>query len=191
MILLIDNYDSFVYNIYQYLGELGQTVTVERNDKITVPEIKKMKPDRIIISPGPCTPREAGHSVAIIKELGPSIPLLGVCLGHQCIGAAFGGNIVRMKEVWHGKTSDIHHNGERVFEGIATPFIATRYHSLMIERDTCPDCLEITAWTEDQTIMGVRHKQYPITGIQFHPESILTTEGKNILAGRITCDLIC
>ena len=181
MILLIDNYDSFVYNIYQYLGELGASVTIFRNDKISVDEIVSMHPEKIIISPGPCTPSESGLSVEIIRAFGTNTPLLGVCLGHQCIGAAYGGCIIKMDRVWHGKTSEIHHNGENVFKNIPNPFVATRYHSLVLEKETCPDALEVTAWTDDGTIMGLRHKTYPVYGVQFHPESILTNEGKKIL----------
>ena len=181
MILLIDNYDSFVYNIYQYLGELGASVSIFRNDKISVDEIVSMHPEKIIISPGPCTPSESGLSVEIIRAFGANTPLLGVCLGHQCIGAAYGGRIIKMDRVWHGKTSEIHHNGENVFKNIPDPFVATRYHSLVLEKETCPDALEVTAWTDDGTIMGLRHKTYPVYGVQFHPESILTNEGKKIL----------
>ena len=181
MILLIDNYDSFVYNIYQYLGELGASVTIFRNDKISVDEIVSMHPEKIIISPGPCTPSESGLSVEIIRTFGVSTPLLGVCLGHQCIGAAYGGCIIKMDRVWHGKTSEIHHNGQNVFQDVTNPFVATRYHSLVLEKETCPDVLEVTAWTDDGTIMGLRHKTYPVYGVQFHPESILTNEGKKIL----------
>jgi len=178
---LIDNYDSFVYNIYQYLGELGASVSIFRNDKISVDEIVSMHPEKIIISPGPCTPGESGLSVEIIRAFGANTPLLGVCLGHQCIGSAYGGRIIKMDRVWHGKTSEIHHNGENVFKNIPNPFVATRYHSLILEKDTCPDALEVTAWTDDGTIMGLRHKTHPVYGVQFHPESILTNEGKKIL----------
>jgi len=181
MILLIDNYDSFVYNIYQYLGELGSPVTICRNDKISVDDIVSMDPQKIIISPGPCTPSESGLSVEIIRAFGAKTPLLGVCLGHQCIGAAYGGRIVKMDRVWHGKTSEIHHNGGNVFKNIPNPFVATRYHSLILEKATCPDALLVTAWTDDGTIMGIRHKTHPVYGVQFHPESILTKEGKKIL----------
>lgn len=177
---MIDNYDSFVYNIYQYLGELGASVSIFRNDKISVDEIVSMHPEKIIISPGPCTPSESGLSVEIIRAFGANTPLLGVCLGHQCIGAAYGGCIIKMDRVWHGKTSEIHHNGENVFKNIPNPFVATRYHSLVLEKETCPDALEVTAWTDDGTIMGLRHKTYPVYGVQFHPESILTNEGKKI-----------
>ncbi len=188
MILVIDNYDSFTYNLVQYLGELGQTlavarkVEVVRNDQITLAEIKAKKPAGIVISPGPGTPNDAGISLQIIEELGPEIPILGVCLGHQSIGQVYGGNVVAAKELMHGKTSPVHHNNTGVFAGLADPFTATRYHSLVIERETCPDVLEITAWIDDGTIMGVRHRTYPhIQGVQFHPESVLTESGKELL----------
>ena len=182
MILMIDNYDSFTYNLVQYLGEMGQQLKVFRNDKITVEEIEELKPDRIVVSPGPCTPNEAGISVAAIQRFAGKVPILGVCLGHQSIGQAFGGEIVRAGRLMHGKTSMIHHDGEGVFAGLPNPFEATRYHSLIIRRETIPDCLQITAETDMREIMGVRHKEYPIEGVQFHPESILTTEGKKLLA---------
>ena len=182
MILMVDNYDSFTYNLVQYLGEMGQQLKVFRNDKITVEEIEEMKPDRIVVSPGPCTPNEAGISVAVVKHFAGKVPILGVCLGHQCIGAAFGGEIVRAPRLMHGKTSMIHHDGEGVFSGLPNPFEATRYHSLVIRRETMPDCLRITAETDQREMMGVRHKEYPIEGVQFHPESILTVEGKKLLA---------
>ena len=182
---MIDNYDSFTYNLVQYLGELGEDVRVFRNDKITVQEIETMKPDRIVISPGPCTPKEAGISIETIKYFGGKIPILGVCLGHQAIGAAFGGDIIRAPYLMHGKTSMIHHDGKTLFEGLPNPFEATRYHSLVIKRETLPDCLDITAWTEAEgvtgIIMGVRHKKHLIEGVQFHPESILTVAGKDLL----------
>jgi len=178
---MIDNYDSFTYNLVQYLGELGADIKVFRNDKITIHEIEELDPERIVISPGPCTPKEAGISVELIKHFSGKIPLLGVCLGHQSIGAAFGGEIIRAPRLMHGKTSMIHHDGKTIFEGISNPFEATRYHSLVIKRDTLPDCLEITAWTDIEEIMGVRHKDLRIEGVQFHPESILTTVGKNLL----------
>jgi para-aminobenzoate synthetase component II len=181
MIIMIDNYDSFTFNLVQYLGELHDDVRVFRNDKITVGEIHGLKPRAIVISPGPCTPREAGISVDVVKQLGPTIPLLGVCLGHQSIGYAFGGNIVRAPYPMHGKVSEIHHDGKKIYLGLPDPFIATRYHSLIIERSSCPECLEITAETSDGIIMGVRHKRYPIEGVQFHPESILTQSGKTLL----------
>ena len=185
MLLMIDNYDSFTYNLVQYLGELGEDVHVFRNDKITVREIETMKPDRIVISPGPCTPKEAGISIETIKYFGGKIPILGVCLGHQAIGAAFGGDIIRAPYLMHGKTSMIHHDGNTLFRGLPNPFEATRYHSLVIKRETLPDCLDITAWTEAEgvtgIIMGVRHKKHLIEGVQFHPESILTVAGKDLL----------
>ncbi len=182
MLLMIDNYDSFTYNLVQYLGELGQDVRVFRNDRISVGEIEQMKPQRIVISPGPCTPNEAGVSVPLIERLGGKIPILGVCLGHQSIGQAYGGRIVRAKELMHGKTSMIHHRGASVFRGLPSPFEATRYHSLVIERGSLPACLEITAWTDDGEIMGVRHRELPVEGVQFHPESILTEHGHALLA---------
>jgi len=186
MLLMIDNYDSFTYNLVQYFGELGAQMKVFRNDEITLEDIAVMAPSRIVISPGPCTPSEAGISVSLIKEFAGKVPILGVCLGHQSIGEAFGGNIIRAKRVMHGKTSAMHHKNEGVFRGLPSPFDATRYHSLVIEKESLPDCLEITAWTENddgsfEEIMGVRHKTLPVEGVQFHPESILTTEGKHIL----------
>ena len=181
MLLMLDNYDSFTYNLVQYLGELGQDVRVFRNDEITVEEVAKLKPRHIVISPGPCTPNEAGISVPLIHEFAGKIPILGVCLGHQSIGQAFGGKIVHAKQLMHGKTSSVFHNNVGVFNGLPNPFTATRYHSLVIERETCPDCLEITAWTEDGEIMGVRHKTLPVEGVQFHPESILTEHGHELL----------
>ena len=181
MLLMIDNYDSFTYNLVQYFGELGEDIRVFRNNKITVKEIKKMAPDRIVISPGPCTPKEAGISVETIQTFTGRIPLLGVCLGHQSIGAAFGGEIVRAPKLMHGKTSLIHHDGRNLFAGLPNPFEATRYHSLLIRKETMPDCLEITAWTDHGEIMGVRHREFTVEGVQFHPESILTTVGKDLL----------
>lgn len=182
MILVIDNYDSFTYNLVQYLGELGADVQVYRNDQISLAEIRQLQPDGIVISPGPGRPEDAGISLALITELGPTIPILGVCLGHQSIGQVFGGKIVSAPELMHGKTSQVDHKGIGVFQGLDSPLTATRYHSLVIERQTCPDVLEITAWVEDGTIMGVRHRNYPhIEGVQFHPESILTTSGKQLL----------
>ena len=178
---MIDNYDSFTYNLVQYLGELGEDIRVFRNNKITIPEIERLHPDRIVISPGPCTPKEAGISVETIKHFAGKIPILGVCLGHQCIGAAFGGDIIRAPRLMHGKTSLIHHDGESVFKGLPNPFEATRYHSLLIKKETLPECLEITAWTDRDEIMGVRHKELTVEGVQFHPESILTTVGKDLL----------
>jgi len=181
MLLMIDNYDSFTYNLVQYLGELGANIRVFRNNKITVREIEKLSPERIVISPGPCTPKEAGVSIEVIKHFAGKTPVLGVCLGHQSIGAAFGGNIIRAPRLMHGKTSLIYHDGETVYKGLPNPFEATRYHSLLIERETLPDCLYITAWTDAGEIMGVRHKEYIIEGVQFHPESILTAVGKDLL----------
>jgi anthranilate synthase/aminodeoxychorismate synthase-like glutamine amidotransferase len=181
MLLMIDNYDSFTYNLVQYFGELGQDLKVYRNNKITLPEIEKMKPDRIVISPGPCTPKEAGISIDLIKHFAGKIPLLGVCLGHQSIGEAFGGDVIRAPYLMHGKISMIHHDGKTIFSGLPNPFEATRYHSLIIKRETLPSMLEISAWTEDGIIMGVRHKQFKVEGVQFHPESILTNVGKDLL----------
>lgn len=178
---MIDNYDSFTYNLVQYLGELGEDIKVFRNDKITIKEIGEMNPERIVISPGPCTPKEAGISIDTIRHFAGKIPILGVCLGHQSIGAAFGGEIVRAPRLMHGKTSTIHHNGRTIFEGLPNPFEATRYHSLLIRKDNLPECLEITAWTDMDEIMGVRHKEFILEGVQFHPESILTTVGKDLL----------
>lgn len=181
-VLLIDNYDSFTYNLYQYLCELGAEVEVVRNDQITVAEVAARHPDRIVISPGPCTPAEAGISVDVIRELGSQIPILGVCLGHQAIGAAYGGVVVRAPLVMHGKLSSIYHNGQGVFAGLPSPFRATRYHSLIVRRDDLPADLEVTAWTDDGLIMGLRHRSWPVEGVQFHPESIMTEGGKQMLA---------
>ena len=181
MLLMIDNYDSFTYNLVQYFGELGADVKVVRNDEIDLAAVAALKPERIVISPGPCTPNEAGISVPLIREFAGKVPLLGVCLGHQSIGQAFGGHIVRAKTLMHGKTSQVHHTGQGVFRGLPNPFTATRYHSLVIERETLPDCLEITAWTDDGEIMGVRHKTLAVEGVQFHPESILTEHGHDLL----------
>ena len=181
MLLMIDNYDSFTYNVVQYLGELGAEVRVYRNDAITLDEVAALRPQQIVISPGPCTPAEAGISVDLIRRFAGSIPILGVCLGHQAIGAAFGGRIVRAGRLMHGKTSPILHDGRTIFRGLSQPFEATRYHSLLIERATLPECLEISAWTAEGEIMGVRHRQLSLEGIQFHPESILTVEGKPLL----------
>ena len=181
MLLMIDNYDSFTYNLVQYFGELGEDVRVFRNDEITVQEIAALKPARIVVSPGPCSPAEAGISVAVIKEFAGKIPVLGVCLGHQSIGAAFGGNIVHAKQLMHGKTSPVHHTDQGVFHGLPNPLTVTRYHSLAIERSSLPDCLEVTAWTDDGEIMGVRHKTLLVEGVQFHPESILTERGHDLL----------
>ena len=181
MILMIDNYDSFTYNLVHYLGELGEKVLVFRNDKITIEDVGKLNPDMVVISPGPCTPKEAGISVDLIKEFAGRIPILGVCLGHQAIGYAFGGNIVRAKRLLHGKTSQIYHDGKSIYEGVPTPFEATRYHSLLVEGSSLPDELEVTAWTDEDEIMGIRYKEYLIEGVQFHPESILTKHGKDLL----------
>ena len=181
MLLMIDNYDSFTYNLVQYFGELGEDVKVFRNDAITVKEIAAMNPARIVISPGPCTPAQAGISLAAIREFAGRIPLLGVCLGHQSIGAAFGGEIVHAKQLMHGKTSPVTHAGQGVFAGLPNPLTVTRYHSLAIRRETLPACLEITAWTEDGEIMGVRHRECAVEGVQFHPESILTEHGHDLL----------
>jgi anthranilate synthase/aminodeoxychorismate synthase-like glutamine amidotransferase len=182
MILMIDNYDSFTYNLVQYLGELGADVRVYRNDQITVAEIQRLAPTKIVISPGPCTPTEAGISCDVIREFAGRVPLLGVCLGHQCIGEVFGGEIVRAPALFHGKTSMIYHDGKTIFRGLPRPFEATRYHSLVIRRETLPDCLELSAETDDGVIMGVRHRELQVEGVQFHPESILTREGKQLLA---------
>ena len=181
MILVIDNYDSFTYNLVQYLGELGADLVVYRNDQISLEEIDDMAPEKIVISPGPCTPNEAGISVALVQHFAGKIPILGVCLGHQSIGQAFGGKIVGAPTIMHGKVSEIHHRGQSIFQGLPEPFIATRYHSLIVERDSFPDCLEITAETDDGVIMGLRHRDFAVDGVQFHPESILTGEGKNLL----------
>jgi anthranilate synthase/aminodeoxychorismate synthase-like glutamine amidotransferase len=181
MLLVIDNYDSFTYNLVQYFGELGADPVVRRNDEITLEEIATMKPERIVISPGPCTPNEAGISNEVIRRFGANTPLLGVCLGHQCIGHVFGGEVVRAGRLMHGKTSPIIHNGEGVFAGLPNPFEATRYHSLLVKPETLPPCLEMTAETAEHEIMGLRHRELPIHGVQFHPESILTVEGKRLL----------
>jgi anthranilate synthase/aminodeoxychorismate synthase-like glutamine amidotransferase len=181
MVLVIDNYDSFTYNLVQYLGEMQVELQVHRNDQITLEQIRALAPERILISPGPCSPREAGLSNEIIRAFGPQVPTFGVCLGHQCIGHVFGGNVVVNYRMMHGKTSLIKHNGKDLFAGMPNPFAATRYHSLVIQRDSVPDCLEVTAETEEGEVMGVRHKQHPIWGVQFHPESILTENGRQIL----------
>jgi anthranilate synthase component II len=182
MLLMIDNYDSFTYNLVQYLGELGEDVKVVRNDELTAEEIEVLAPERLVLSPGPCTPNEAGVSLELIPRFAGRIPILGVCLGHQAIGQAFGGKIVHAKTLMHGKVSRIHHAGTGVFRDLPSPFDATRYHSLAIERESCPDVLEVTAWTEDGEIMGVRHRTLPIEGVQFHPESILTQHGHALLS---------
>ncbi|RAR44949.1 aminodeoxychorismate/anthranilate synthase component II [Paenibacillus sp. MDMC362] len=181
MILVIDNYDSFTYNLVQYLGELGEEVKVYRNDEIDIAGIEALAPDHILISPGPCTPNEAGVSLDVISHFKGVIPIFGVCLGHQAIGQAFGGNVIRAERLMHGKTSEIQHTGGSVFEGLPVPFTATRYHSLIVEKETLPDELEITAWTEEGEIMGLRHKHYPVEGVQFHPESIITDHGHQML----------
>ena len=181
MLLMIDNYDSFTYNLVQYFGELGEEVMVFRNDAISADEVLSVEPQHIVISPGPCTPNEAGVSVPMIERYSGKVPILGVCLGHQSIGQAFGGKIVHARELMHGKTSPIFHNNKGVFHGLPSPFIATRYHSLVIERETLPDCLEITAWTEDGEIMGIRHKTLSVEGVQFHPESVLSEYGHKLL----------
>ncbi len=186
MLLMIDNYDSFTYNLVQYLGELGADVRVVRNDQISIDEIEKLNPQQIMISPGPCTPNEAGISMQVIEKFAAKLPIIGVCLGHQSIGQVFGGKIIHAKEIMHGKTSLIHHNNTGVFKRLTSPYRATRYHSLVIDKECLPDCLEITAWTENEggsmdEIMGVRHKKYAIEGVQFHPESILTEHGHDLL----------
>jgi anthranilate synthase component 2 len=186
MLLMIDNYDSFTFNVCQYLGELGQQVEVHRNDEITLDEIELMGPEMIVISPGPCTPNEAGISMSVIEHFAGQIPILGICLGHQSIGQVFGGKIIRAKKVMHGKTSMIHHNDKGVFHGLENPFEATRYHSLVIDQATLPSCLEMTAWTNNEAgemdeIMGVKHREHPVEGVQFHPESILTKQGHDLL----------
>jgi anthranilate synthase/aminodeoxychorismate synthase-like glutamine amidotransferase len=181
MLLVIDNYDSFTYNLVQYFGELGTEVLVFRNDEVTLEEIEEKNPEGIVISTAPCTANEAGISCAVISRFGPKLPVLGVCLGHQSIGQVYGGEVVRADRLMHGKTSPIHHGGENVFAGLPSPFEATRYHSLLVRRSTLPGCLKITAWTEEGEIMGLAHEGYPVFGVQFHPESILTSEGKNLL----------
>ncbi len=181
MILMIDNYDSFTYNLVQYLCELGERVEVYRNDKITCGEVEKLGPCRIVISPGPCSPDKAGITMALIERFAGIVPVLGVCLGHQAIGQVFGGRVVRAGRLIHGKTSPIYHDGRSIFRDIPSPFTATRYHSLILERESLPDCLEISAWTEEGEVMGIRHRVYPVEGVQFHPESILTEHGRKIL----------
>lgn len=181
MLLLLDNYDSFTYNLAQYLGQMGETLEVRRNDEITLEEIEGLRPERIVISPGPCTPQEAGISIPVIKRFAGEIPILGVCLGHQAIGAAFGGHVVRAKKVMHGKTSAIHHDGRTIFRGLPQDFVATRYHSLIVERKSLPRDLEISAETADGTIMGLRHRKMKVEGVQFHPESVLTASGFKLL----------
>lgn len=190
MLLMIDNYDSFTYNVVQYLAELGADVVVHRNDEITLDAIEALAPEMIVVSPGPCTPNEAGISMDVIRTFAPHVPTLGICLGHQSLGQVWGGRVVRAREVMHGKTSMIHHDGRGVFRGLPQPFVATRYHSLVVERDSLPDCLEITAWTERDgavdEIMGLRHREHPAQGVQFHPESILTTTGHDLLRNFLT-----
>ena len=192
---MIDNYDSFTYNIVQYFGELKVDVKVFRNDEISIAEIEKLAPERLVISPGPCTPNEAGISVAALQHFAGKLPILGICLGHQSIGQVFGGNVVRARQVMHGKTSPIHHSNEGVFSGLAQPFEATRYHSLVVDRDSLPDCLEVTAWTEHDDgsfdeIMGLRHREFAIEGVQFHPESILTAHGHDLLQNFLNIDKV-
>jgi anthranilate synthase/aminodeoxychorismate synthase-like glutamine amidotransferase len=181
MILMIDNYDSFTYNLVQYIGQLGGAVVVHRNDKISLDEIQELKPDAVVLSPGPCTPKEAGICIEVIRRFSATIPILGVCLGHQAIGYAFGAEVVRAERIMHGKTSQIINDGRTIFQGLPNPFVAGRYHSLIVEKTSLPDCLEISAETEEGEIMGIRHKEYPVEGIQFHPESVLTPNGKRIL----------
>ena len=181
MLLMIDNYDSFTYNLYQYLSELGAEVITVRNDKITLEEIEEMAPEGIIISPGPCTPKEAGISKEVIRHFGPRLPTLGVCLGHQCVGEVYGAKVDRAGEIRHGKTSMVHHQGQGVLKGLPDPFEAIRYHSLVVYPETVPDCLEVTAWTDNGLVMGLRHKEHPVEGVQFHPESIMTPVGKDLL----------
>ena len=181
MILMIDNYDSFTYNIVQYMGELGADMLVERNDQISIEEIEALNPKKIVISPGPCTPDKAGVSVSVIKHFAGKVPLLGVCLGHQSVGAAFGGEIIKAGKLMHGKTSEVRHDGKTLFKDLPNPFTATRYHSLVLNRKTLPDCFEISAESDDNEIMGIRHKELPVEGVQFHPESILTPNGKDLL----------
>jgi anthranilate synthase/aminodeoxychorismate synthase-like glutamine amidotransferase len=182
MLLMIDNYDSFTYNLFQYLSELGQEVKVFRNDQITIEEIEKLAPERIVISPGPSTPLQAGISNEVILHFGSRLPILGVCLGHECIGYAYGGHIWQAKQIMHGKASPILHNDRGVYKGLPNPFSAIRYHSLVVRKETLPDCLEITAWTDDGTIMGLKHKEYAVEGVQFHPESFMTQNGKDLLS---------
>ncbi len=186
MIFVLDNYDSFTYNLVQYLGELGAKVEVRRNDQVTVAEVERLRPERIVLSPGPCTPQEAGISIALIRRFAGKVPLLGVCLGHQAIGAAFGGRIVRAKKLMHGKTSQVEHDGKTIFRGLPSPLTATRYHSLVVEPRSLPEELEVTARTTDEgggeVIMGLRHRRFPVEGVQFHPESVLTSEGKRLMA---------
>jgi len=188
MLLLIDNYDSFTYNLFQYLSELGEEVVVVRNDKTTLDEIEKSRPQRLVISPGPSTPLRAGISNEVIKHFGPRLPILGVCLGHQCIGYSYGGQIGQANKIMHGKSSQIYHNGQGILTGLPSPFSAIRYHSLVVQREGLPDCLEVTAWTEDGTIMGLRHRKFPVEGVQFHPESFMTEQGKDLLKNFLQLD---
>ena len=185
MVFVLDNYDSFTYNLVQYIGELGAEVEVRRNDQVTVAEIEAMRPERIVLSPGPCTPQEAGISIELIRRLAGKVPVLGVCLGHQAIGAAFGGEVVRAKNLMHGKTSQVEHDGKTIFRGLPTPMTATRYHSLIVAEDSLPNDLEVSAWAHDKdgtrVIMGLRHRKFPVEGVQFHPESVLTGEGKKLV----------
>ena len=185
MVFVLDNYDSFTYNLVQYIGEAGIEVVVRRNDQVTVGEVKAMRPERIVISPGPCTPREAGISIALIREVAGQVPLLGVCLGHQAIGEAFGGKVVRASHLMHGKTSEVQHDGKTIFAGLSSPMTATRYHSLIVQEQDLPADLEVSAWTTEpdgsRTIMGLRHKKWPVEGVQFHPESVLTDQGKKLI----------
>jgi len=185
MVFVLDNYDSFTYNLVQYLGELGAEVVVRRNDQVTVEDVEAMQPERIVVSPGPCTPQEAGISVELIRHFAGKLPVLGVCLGHQAIGAAFGGEVVRAPKLMHGKTSEVQHDGKTIFHGLPSPLVATRYHSLIVREESLPEALDISAWTWEgpgsRTIMGLRHKQFPVEGVQFHPESVLTTEGKQLI----------
>ncbi|WP_416829604.1 aminodeoxychorismate/anthranilate synthase component II [Ectobacillus polymachus] len=186
MILMIDNYDSFTFNLVQFLGEFGQTIIVKRNNEVSIEEIEKMSPDYVMISPGPCSPNEAGISLKAIEYFGGKIPILGVCLGHQAIAQVYGGEIIRAQQLMHGKTSQVYHDSKTIFQNIPTPFAATRYHSLLVKKETVPGCLEVTAWTKDGEIMGLRHKTLPIEGVQFHPESILTSHGKELLQNFLT-----
>jgi anthranilate synthase/aminodeoxychorismate synthase-like glutamine amidotransferase len=193
VIFVLDNYDSFTYNLVQYIGETGARVEVRRNDEVTLGEIEAMKPERIVVSPGPCTPQEAGISIELIRHFAGKVPLLGVCLGHQAIGAAFGGQVVRAKNLMHGKTSQVEHDGKTIFHGLSSPMTATRYHSLIVAEDALPGDLEVSAWTRDQdgtrVIMGLRHKHLPVEGVQFHPESVLTDEGKKLVMNFLQADL--
>jgi anthranilate synthase/aminodeoxychorismate synthase-like glutamine amidotransferase len=190
MVFVLDNYDSFTYNLVQYLGELGAEVEVRRNDQVTVTDVEAMRPERILISPGPCTPNEAGISIELIRHFAGKVPILGVCLGHQAIGAAFGGEVVRAPKLMHGKTSEVRHDGKTIFRGLPSPLTATRYHSLIVREENLPEDLEVSAWTSDRagsrTIMGLRHRHFPVEGVQFHPESVLTTEGKQLIRNLLT-----